>query len=224
MLRRIRTQPSGVPSSRPVPRCPRPGPKSSLKRYRRTFRRAAIRSAPRIAPKTRWKRCSARSAKRTPRYWAPDLTATPWERSKGPCMRAAVTSGRSRIASCSRATRWASARFAAAPSSALSTFIRGLHLDKEHFHRLRIQIPGRVRVAPQPARFAAGHVDVLDAATGLGEPQMAFLDADRHRVHVVVQRHGFVGLQRQADYAHAIVLVIQAIVMRVDLQRIAPRE
>ena len=117
----------------------------------------------------------------------------PWVPSKEPCTRGAATTARKRIASCSPATKWASAPSAAAPSSALSIFTRGLHLDKKHLHRVCVQVSGGASVAIQPAGFAAFHVDVLNVPVRSGEAQVALSDAYRQRIHVVMHRHGLVG-------------------------------
>ncbi len=66
-------------------------------------------------------------------------------------------------------------------------------------------------IAPEPARFAPLHVDVLDAAARLSEARVARQDADGQRIHIVVHGHGLVGFQRQPDGAHVLVFVIQAI-------------
>src|ERR1039457_186623 len=220
----IRTRRNGADCSPRVRRCRHRGPRRRSKRWRSRFRPAAGRFAPNIGPKMRWRRCSAKSVKRPPRCSPRARTDRRWGRSKEPCTRDAATTGRRRIASCSRATKWASAPCAGGPSSGLSIFTRGLHLDEKHFHRARAQVTDGACVAIKPAGLAAFHAHILSASVETLKAQVALVDAHGERIHVVVHVHGLVRLQREPDGAHVRIFEIQVVMRRIDRQRVAAIE
>src|ERR1017187_1430615 len=113
---------------------------------------------------------------------------------------------------------------AGGPSSGLSIFTRGLHLDEKHFHRARAQVTDGACVAIKPAGLAAFHAHILSASVETLEAQVALVDAHGERIHVVVHVHGLVRLQRELDGAHVRIFEIQVVMRRIDRQRVAAIE